>query len=89
MPDISNPPGISDSADVDHDQTSNRTHDGDDLSPATLEASDSVTANGTEYVGTFATEPDLPDPSNYPVGSEATVESDPNNETSVYKLVDE
>jgi len=54
-----------------------------------LEATGSVTANGTEYAGTFATENDLPDPSNFPVGAEATVESDPDNETSVYKLVDE
>jgi hypothetical protein len=59
------------------------------ISVNTLEASGSVTANGTEYAGTFATEGDLPDASNYPVGAEATVESDPNNETSVYKLVDE
>lgn len=30
------------SSDVDHDATSNRTHDGDDLSPATLEATGSI-----------------------------------------------
>jgi len=59
------------------------------ISVGDLEATGSVTANGTEYAGTFATEGDLPDPSNFPVGAEATVESDPNNETSVYKLVDE
>lgn len=60
-----------------------------DVTAEALEATGSVTANGTEYAGTFATEGDLPDPSNFSVGAEATVESDPNNETSVYKLVDE
>jgi len=54
-----------------------------------LNASDSVTANGTGYIGTFATENDLPDPANHDVGDEATVINDPNNETSKYTLVDE
>jgi len=35
-----------------------------------------------------ATEADLPDPSNVPEGAETTVLSDPNGETSVYKVVD-
>ena len=33
MPDVSNPPPLTESGDVDHDQTSNRTHGGDDLTP--------------------------------------------------------
>jgi hypothetical protein len=60
-----------------------------DASFGAVSAEESVTANGTQYIGNYATEADLPDPTNYDVGAEATVESDPNGETSVYKLVDE
>jgi hypothetical protein len=55
----------------------------------TVSAAEEVSANGTSYVGTFATVNDLPDPTNYEVGDEATVESDPNGETNKYTLVDE
>ena len=60
MPEISNPPGITDSADVDHDETSNRTHDGDDLAPATLEADGSL-SGPTASEGDVVTVPDNPD----------------------------
>jgi len=79
---------------IDHNNLSNRTHDGDDLTPnsvdaSTINADGPVTANGTSYIGTFDTENDLPDPSNFDEGDEATVISDPNGQTSKYTLVDE
>ena len=62
--------------------------------------SNDITTTGEVSAGTLeadkefvppvvATEADLPDPTNVPVGAEITVESDPNGQTSVYKLVDE
>jgi len=60
MPDVSNPPGLTESGDVDHDETSNRTHDGDDLSPATLEASNSITdPSGTSHTVKLAASSDV------------------------------
>ena len=59
------------------------------IDAAEISATEQVTANGTQYIGTYATEADLPDPAQFDVGAEATVESDPNGQTSVYKLVDE
>jgi hypothetical protein len=43
MPDVSNPPGLTESGDVDHDETSNRTHAGDDLAPSTVDVATSIT----------------------------------------------
>jgi hypothetical protein len=45
---------------IDHDKTSNRTHDGDDLSPATLEAGTKLSAP-TASEGDVVTVPDNPD----------------------------
>jgi 3D (Asp-Asp-Asp) domain-containing protein len=68
MPDVSNPPGLTESGDVDHDETSNRTHDGDDLSPATLEA--------TAELGN-PTYPTLADvPTTLPEGTQVYVEDE-------------
>lgn len=49
---------IQSSTDVDHDETSNRTHDGDDLTPDALEASDSIGNATYETLGDVPT--DLP-----------------------------
>lgn len=42
-PYITSGEALTDSGDVDHDKTSNRTHDGDDLSPSALEAGTQLT----------------------------------------------
>jgi hypothetical protein len=51
---------------VDHDATSNRTHDGDDLSPDSLDvASSFVDASGISHTGALADDGDTQPPENH------------------------
>ena len=49
---------------------------------------EALEATGEFSPPVVSTEADLPDPANAPEGAEVTVLSDPNGNTSVYKVVD-
>lgn len=51
---------VQDSSDIDHDQTTNRTHDGDDITPAAVEVKETLTdPAGVEHTGQLADGPVL------------------------------